>query len=225
MASVVDVSCPNCGKTLRVPPAVFGKKVKCKHCEHAFVVRDPSAKATKPAKPAGKPAAASSPPPPPPQKKSYDDEDEGPDKIEVIQEDDTPRCPHCANELDPPDAVVCIHCGFNSRTREKAETKRLWAPTPQDWMMHLLPGIVALVVVITLIVVNVMSFMNMREWLTDSFLQSDEKDAADRKKFYIHPAAFQFGILGISLPILVPATRFAYRRLIKDFRPAEKVKK
>src|SRR5690242_88657 len=123
MSSVVDVSCPNCDKTLKVSPAFFGKRVKCKSCEHAFVVQDP--------------AAAPRPPPAPP-KRPFDDDDEGPDKIEVISEgDDIPRCPHCAKELDPPDAIVCIHCGFNNRTREKAETKKVWAPTFEDWAMHL----------------------------------------------------------------------------------------
>src|SRR5262249_34665480 len=72
MASVVDISCPNCDKILRVPPAVFGKRVKCKHCEHAFVVEAPdAAKPAKPAKPGAKPAAkAASPPPPPPPAKA-----------------------------------------------------------------------------------------------------------------------------------------------------------
>lgn len=233
MSTVVDVSCPNCEKTLKVPPAVFGKRVKCKYCDHAFVVQDPSAKPAKPTKPGAKPAAkaAASPPPPPPPaapapvKKPFDDEDEGPEKIDVIKESDAPRCPHCAQELDPPDAKVCLHCGFNNLTRTKAETKRVWAPTFEDWAKHLGPGIVALAIIITLVVVDIVSFLNMREWLEGSMLEMDEKDAAGRKKFYIHPAAFKFLILGISIPILVPSIKFAYRRLVKEFKPEEKAKK
>jgi hypothetical protein len=230
MPSVVDVSCPNCEKTLKVPPAVFGKRVKCKHCEHAFVVQDPdAAKPSRPTKPGAKPAAkpaASPPPPPAPPKRPFDDDEEGPDKIEVISEgDDIPRCPHCAQELDPPDAIVCIHCGFNNRTREKAETKKVWAPTFEDWAKHLAPGIIALAICITLIVVNVIAFMDMREWLEGSFLEKDEKDAAGRKTYYIHPRAFNFFLLGISLPIFVPAAKYAYRRLVLEFTPKEQVKK
>ncbi len=64
MSSPVVIACPNCDKALKVPPAVFGKKIKCKHCQHAFVVQDPDAPA-RPAKrgearrEASQPAAAS----------------------------------------------------------------------------------------------------------------------------------------------------------------------
>jgi len=238
MASPVQMECPNCEAALKVPPAVFGKKIKCKHCGHAFVVQDPDdeprkpAKPQKPAKPTkseAKPAKPASPPPPPtpaPAKKSEfaDDEDEGPSNIEVIHESDTARCPHCAKELDPPDAVVCVHCGFNNVTRAKAETKKVWAPTAEDWIMHLLPGIVALLICIGLIVFNIISLVRMREWLEGTFLEMDDKDAAGRKKFYIAPGAFIFFFIVISLPIFVPAVKFAFRRLVKEYMPSEKVK-
>ena len=71
-------------------------------------------------------------------------------------------CPHCAKELDPPDAKLCIHCGFNSLTRTKAETKKVWAPTAEDWIMHLLPGIVAAIICITLIVLSIICYLRMR---------------------------------------------------------------
>lgn len=225
MASTVEIACPNCDKALKVPPAVFGKKVKCKHCDHAFVVKDPDAAPARPGKPGAKPAA-SPPPPPAPPKKPYEDEDEGPANIGVIAEDEgVVRCPHCAKELDPPDAVVCIHCGFNNVTREKAETKKVWAPGLEDWATHLGPGIIGLAICITLIVFNVIAFVDMREWLAGSFLEMDEKDAAGRQRYYIHPRAFNFMLLGVSIPILIPAAKFAYRRLVKEYRPPEQVKK
>lgn len=233
MPSVVEVECPNCEKTLKVPPAVFGKKVKCKHCEHAFVVRDPdekpAAKAAKPAKPAAKAEESGAKPSPPtapvPVKKPFDDDDEGPSNIDVIKEDETPRCPHCAQELDPPDAKVCLHCGFNNLTREKADRKKVWAPTFEDWAKHLGPGIIALIVVIALLVLDVVSFLKMREWLEGTDIEMDEKDAAGRKKFYVHPAFFKFLILGITVPIIIPAAKLAFRRLVKNYMPPEKIKK
>src|SRR5580704_9933543 len=73
MSSVVQMQCPECDEPLKIPPSVFGKKIKCKFCQHAFVVKDPnppskskSAKPNKPGKAAEKPPVASAPPPPPP---------------------------------------------------------------------------------------------------------------------------------------------------------------
>ncbi len=228
MSSPVEMECPSCGKVLKVPPAVFGKKIKCKHCGHAFVVRDPDEVPVKPAKkPGAKPASPPPPPAPAPAaKKPFEDDDEGPEKIEVIAEgDEVPRCPHCAKELDPPDAIVCIHCGFNNVTRAKAETKKVWAPGFEDWFQHLLPGIIALAICIGLIVFNIISIVRMREWLEGSFLEMDEKDAAGRKRFFISPGAFIFFFIVTSLPAFVPAAKFAYRRLVKDFRPPERIKR
>ncbi len=235
MALAVDIACPNCEKSLKVPPSVFGKKVKCKHCGHAFVVPDPDEEATakpaKPTKPGAKPAAASPPPPPSPEpapeaKKSQfaDDDDDVPMKIEVLTDDEAPRCPHCAKELDPPDAIVCLHCGFNNRTRAKADTKKVWAPGAEDWIMHLLPGILALVICIGLIVWNIIAYQKMREWLAGSFLEMDDKDASGRNKFLVPPGFFICLSVLLSLALFVPCVKMAYRRLAKEYMPPEQVK-
>ena len=96
MSSPVVIECPNCNKSLKVPPAVFGKKIKCKHCQHAFVVQDPDepARPAKGAKPAPRPASPPPPPAPAPAKKNpYDDDDDDGRKIEVISEgDEVARC-------------------------------------------------------------------------------------------------------------------------------------
>jgi hypothetical protein len=230
MPASVEISCPNCDESLKIPPAVFGKKIKCKHCEHAFVVQDPDAKLkAKPAKTAkppksAKPAAKPAEPSPPPEqsKKSKWDEEENARDIEFITEEDVARCPHCAKELDPPDARVCLHCGFNSLTRTIAETKQVWAPDVTDWFLHLLPGIITLAVAIGLIVFHVISILSMRDWLTGTFLEMEEKDAAGRIKFYVPPGAFIFLLIFISLPIFIPCVTFAFKRLILDYRPAER---
>lgn len=221
MSAPVAIPCPNCKKGLNVPAQFLGKKIKCKHCEHAFVANAPSAK----------PAAASPPPPPPPGegKPTWDDEDEAAaggmaKPLGIIAESDTPRCPHCAIELDPPDAIVCTNCGFNNRTRAKAETKKVWAPTAEDWIFHLLPGILALAIAIGLIVLNVITATNMREWLEGTFLEKEGLDAAGRKTFYIAPGAFIFFIAAISLAVFVPAAKFAYKRLVLNYRPTERIK-
>jgi hypothetical protein len=236
MSSPIEITCPSCDEPLKIPSAVLGKKIKCKHCDHAFVVKDPGTKvltkSAKPAKPAKltKPAkteakAAPVPPPPPPEVKKplWDDEDAK--DVSLIAEEDVPRCPHCAKELDPPDAIVCLHCGFNSRTRARAETKKVWAPEFMDWFMHLLPGIIALAIAIGLLTFIGISIANMRDWLTDTILESDEKDASGRKKFYVPPGAFILFIMFLSLPILIPSIKFAFRRLAVEYKPTEQIKK
>jgi DNA-directed RNA polymerase subunit RPC12/RpoP len=234
MASLVEVLCPHCEQNLKVPPAVFGKKVRCKHCELAFVAEDP---ATKPAPKArsAKPATKVAPPKPkkvikaeavePAAKSPFLDEDEGVEKVEVIKEDDVPRCPHCAKELDPPDAKVCLHCGFNNLTRERAETKKVIEATPTEKFLHVLPGILGIVLSIVLVGVNIWFMTNVREWMVGTIVDMDEKDAAGRPKFYIHPAAFMFAIGIISARLILQFMRVAYRRLILNPLPEERVKK
>ncbi|WP_439631436.1 hypothetical protein [Gemmata sp.] len=234
MASLVEVLCPHCEQNLKVPPAVFGKKVRCKHCELAFVAEDPAAKPAPRAKGA-KPGAKAAPPKPkkvikaevlePAAKSPFLDDDEGVQNVEIIKEDDIPRCPHCAKELDPPDAKVCLHCGFNNLTRERAETKKVYEATPMEVFLHLLPGILGVVLSIVLVGLNIWFITNVREWMVDSIVDMDEKDAAGRPKFYIHPAAFMFAIGIISARLVLQFMRVAYRRLILNPRPEERVKK
>jgi ribosomal protein L37E len=235
MSATAAITCPSCENALNVPVQFFGKKIKCKQCGHAFVVQDPGGPA---GKPRAKSAAVSPPPPPPPpptptepkKRVLWDDEDEeasgGMAKPLGLVEDgsEIPRCPHCAKELEPPDAKVCIHCGFNNVTRAKANTVKVWAPTAEDWIRHLLPGILALAIAIGLIVLNIITATNMREWLEGSFLESDDKDASGRKKLYVAPGAFIFFLAAISLMIFVPAAKFAFKRLVKEYRPTERIK-
>jgi hypothetical protein len=74
-------------------------------------------------------------------------------------------------------------------------------------------------------VFNIISVVRMREWLEGSFLEMDEKDAAGRKRFFISPGAFIFFFIVISLPAFVPAAKFAYKRLVKEFKPPERIKR
>lgn len=219
MPTMLDIACPNCKKGIKVPVEFVGKKVKCKNCEKPFAVKAPAETQT-----GAKPSA---PPPPPPKKNRWDDEedDETAKKpMEVIAEDDDPRCPHCAELLDPPDALVCTTCGFNNRTRVKAETRKVWAPTFGDWASHLAPGVLALAIVIALIVVDAICFANMTEWLTGSFLQQDEKNLAGETKFFVPPAAFSVWIAVMSLIGIVPGAKYAWKRLVKEYRPEEQKK-
>ncbi len=240
MAATLDVSCPNCGKKLKVPTELEGKKIKCKDCQEVFPIVVPKAKAAPRAAAPAKPAAKAPAPPPKPEPKVEEkpkspfleeDDDENlpqgvaPKPLGVVREEDVARCPHCAKALDPPNAVVCKSCGYNNLTRVKAETKKVIASDATDWISHLGPGILAAVIVIALIVVDIVCAVNMRGWMEGGTLEQDEVDLTGRKKMFVHPGAFIAFILALSLLIIVPGVRFAVRRLIFNAKPVEKVKK
>jgi hypothetical protein len=242
MASVIEIQCPNCEKPLKVPETVFGKKIKCKYCSHAFVANDPDEgqakgqSAVKPSKPGGLSVKTKKEQVEPPKEEPkpagtynfQDDEDDKgakPTPLGVVDEgQDIPRCPHCAKELDPPDAKVCIHCGFNNVTRTKAESKRVWEPDATDWVNHLGPAILSVVICILLIVLVIISWVNMRDWMTDSWLEKEEPGMDGQKAFFVKPGAFiTFIIAGCIMPF-VACLRFAIKRLVYEWRPTEQVK-
>lgn len=233
MPATLDVSCPNCGKRLKIPSELEGKRVKCKGCQEVFPVKAPKPAA---GQPAPKPAAKPAPEPPKPGEKPKspflddDDDDFVPGQaakpMGVIHEDDAPRCPHCAKELDPPDADICIHCGFNNKTRVKAETRKVIESDAADWIMHLAPGVIAAVLAVGLVVADIICWVNMSGWLEGSFLEKDDKNPiTGAKEFWVKPGAFTALAIAISLAVIIPATRFAIRRLVFNYKPEEKVKK
>jgi hypothetical protein len=237
MPATLDVTCPKCGKALKVPAELEGKKIKCKDCATVIPVTSGAkpAKAAKPAvaaRPASKPAvkAAAAPPPEKPKSPFLDEEEEEdplrPKPMGVVHEEDVARCPHCAKELDPPDATVCVNCGFNNVTRMKAESKKTYAPEAADWMTHLGPGLVALFLVIALIVIDIVCWINMNDWVAGSAMEKDDKDpVTGQVQYYVKPGAFIALIVAASVIVIIPAVRFAIYRLFVDYKPEEKIKK
>lgn len=231
MATVSVIPCPSCEQTLKVPDSILGKKIKCKHCGHAFVAEAPApakgAKAAKVAKPT-KPEEPPKPEASAPYKFQDDDDDENSAKpVGVIVESDVPRCPHCAQELDPPDAKVCLHCGFNNLTRTQVESKKVWAPDASDWMNHLGPGVIALLIFVALVVLDIYCLLNMRAWMTGSFLESEQADPTDpsRKALLVKPGAFITLIWAATIMPIIGTGRFAFKRLLIDNKPMERLKK
>jgi predicted Zn finger-like uncharacterized protein len=78
----VNVPCPNCGTSLRIPDTALGKRVKCSKCETAFTAEPPAEApdaAVQAEAPAPKPPRPAEPEPEerPPDEEEYDeDEDE-----------------------------------------------------------------------------------------------------------------------------------------------------
>src|SRR3954468_11336503 len=97
----IRITCPDCQQQMVVPESVRGKKVRCKKC--GGVVPVPATGGVDTRMQTEKA-----------QKATMDQEQEdGQNPYGVTETSLAPRCPHCAYELDPPDARICLHCGYD----------------------------------------------------------------------------------------------------------------
>jgi hypothetical protein len=217
MADTIPVTCPECDKSMQVPAKLVGKKIRCKGCEATVLVKEP--KAAKPAKP-----APASPPPPP--ARPNDDDDENADPYGAQKDDlDIPRCPFCAKELDPPDTLICLNCGYDLVQRRRHESRRVHAHTQADYLKHLAPGIACVFVVAGFITLIVLAIMYMGDLFTEIGLQDDNENPITKKKEYIAPpGACTLPFTVLSLFIIYKAGWFAIRRLFINWRPPERKK-
>lgn len=237
MAATLAITCPNCRTQLKVPAEYVGKLIKCKSCQTPFEVMDPDApKPARAAKPAPKPAAAK--PAAKPTKPADDvlgfaeepkpakEEDDNPNPYGVIKESDAPRCPFCAQELDPPDTKICMYCGYDLLERKRHESRKVYDTTGGEYFMHWLPAIALILFVIILTTVNTICWLNMYDWLEGSFLERDEKNAVTlEKEYYVKPWCFSLWISIFSAFMIFYSIRFIVRRLIFNWRPEEIVKR
>jgi ribosomal protein S27E len=224
MAEAITIACPECDKRITVPADAVGRKARCKGCEHVFVVQAPSGQkaATKPA--AKAPAAARAADakkkapdakagPAKPAKSRADDEDEDGNPYGVTSLDTAPRCPDCANELESEDAVICLHCGYNTRTRTKHESRAVEDQTGMIWFWWLLPGIICAVVTLVLLTFDILYSVKIGAYV--------DKDA-DWFAF-IGSAPFLIWVIWApTIVVMVGCIAFAVKRLILNPRPPER---
>jgi hypothetical protein len=204
MASSIDVSCPQCQKKIKASAELQGKKVRCKGCGHIFAIPGSVAAAPKDAKPAAvkvAPAPAA--------------EDDGPKAyaVSAVADDSLPRCPHCANEMASADAVVCIHCGYNTKSRQRMGTQRTYETTSSDRMSWLMPGFLSLGGIFALIVFDLILCLALPRMVDE---QSDWSLLTAR------PVRLWSVI--ISIIVILGLDKFAFQRLIVNPNPPEKLK-
>jgi hypothetical protein len=191
MATPIVVTCPECERRMKVPAEVRGKKIRCKACGGVFVAKGEPARG-----PARKPAA--------------EDEDEGEAKpYGVTTVDLTPRCPHCANEMEEGD-IVCLHCGYNTRTRQHHRTKKAYDVTGGQMFLWLMPGILCVIAVILLITFDVL-------YATLVWGQLNKDDWY----YFLGSGACTLWFIILSLFCIYKAGRFALKRLIFEPKPPE----
>jgi len=218
MAATINVTCTECETTIKASAEVEGKKVRCKSCGAVFVAtagKPAAAKAAaakapaKPAKPAAKPAA-----PAPPEKKDDEQDDDG-KAYGVTYEKLGARCPECANEMESEDAKICLHCGYNTMTRQRAEFKKVYDLTAMDYLIHLAPGIACLLGIIGLVIYDIMYVTYAEDWFEgESWYLETLRSGAIKMWSCLISVAFMFYM-----------AKFAIRRLIIDRRPPEVEKK
>ncbi len=126
------ITCSACGTVLGVPKSGMPTEgIICNWC--GAVSRDEAKPATSEAPPPI-PVAADPKGPAlakPELHKWADDEDDDGQAYRLPQEEiKTRKCEACGKEVDIK-AVVCVHCGYDARTKEKAE--RTFAPIDKEW--------------------------------------------------------------------------------------------
>lgn len=215
MAEMYTIACTKCGKQLKVGEAVLGKKIRCKDCQNVFVAQKPAATA-RAATPPGQQLSMKEVY----EKQIADEEAQGdnPYGMGAIEEG-VARCPRCANEMESETAVICLNCGFNVKTRTRAETKAVYEHTGQEVFIHRLPGIICAIIAIVALVFGIIFNFKVQTWAKDwEWLQNEDKT------YWLKPGIFGlYGSLALIVFVLIPCTRFAIKRLVYDHRPAERV--
>src|SRR5262249_24478205 len=144
----------------------------------------------------------------------YEDVDRNPYGITEI--DLAPRCPFCAKEMESAEAIICVHCGYNTQTREMGKTVRTYANTGQETFLWLLPGILCVVAIGCLIGGICYLWLKLPD-------PNDPKIKEEWWTFSIRPAQVWGSIIGGLM--IVGAGLFAFKRLVLNPQPPEKEKK
>jgi hypothetical protein len=152
------------------------------------------------------------------------EEDDDANPYTAIRESDAPRCPHCAKDMDPPDAMICLHCGYDLRERRRKESRAVIEHTFFDYVMHHIGAVVLVFVIAALITGSIICWLNMSSWLEGSFLETGEKDPTTQKAtFYVKPWCFSLWIFMTVVWISWKCGKFCFRRFFIDYRPPEKL--
>lgn len=196
MATPIDVTCPQCQKKIKASDELRGKKVRCKNCTHIFAI--PAADAPKPA-----PAKV---------KAADDDDDAGAYGLTADAQAGVPRCPHCAGELESEDAVLCLHCGYNTRTRQRVGTKKVIETTAGDRTSWLLPGFISVGVIFFLIGFDLFLYLKLPQLVEGGDFE------------FIAHAGIRLWLLIFSIVAMLLLGKFAFNRLVLNPNPPEQVR-
>lgn len=198
MANNIPLVCPKCNKQMTVPATLAGKKVKCKGCATVIAVKAPAATSHE----ARRAALVA----------DFDEDNQNP--YGMIKENLAARCPHCALPLDPPDARICLHCGYDMQKRKRHDRETVYENTFGDYLIWHLPTIACFFGIWTLVGIVTFLGINMKDWWEGAWLDGVIRFEACTV-WCVILAAFPCWSMG----------KIIYRKLFKNFTPPEKKKK
>lgn len=221
MAAGIRITCPDCQHQMTVPESVRGKKIRCKNCQEVVAV--PAGKPAGPAKSTAKIAPA-----------TLTEEEDAKLAFGVQEMSLAPRCPHCAYELEPPDAIVCLHCGYNMVKRGRIPRIVTLDHTGGDWFKWLLPGVASLLGFFAIIAGlfyfhYYLPYDVLARWQQavdagkgDRFAIVDKAMDESYLALMFHPGIETWFVV-IGLVAMWKCIKFAFKRLILNYTPPEKI--
>jgi hypothetical protein len=212
----IEFNCPVCTKVIRGPADIQGKRVRCKHCQTVFQVPANAAVT------AARPTTTSAQPKKTeavtaiPVKKERDDELEGPakDPYGVTHDNLAPRCPFCAMLMDPPDARICLHCGYDMVKRNRREFKETHEITAVDYLLYHVPTMLCFIGICIFLGLDLLMLLQAEPIMKDGWF--DNGDGT----WLVKPGIIPLYTFLFSMIFIVPMGRLIIKRLIK-FTPPE----
>jgi hypothetical protein len=213
MPATITVVCPECKKAIHAAADIAGKKVRCKQCGNVFRANPAPPAGAIARSPAGKPAA----PKPAVAPIVPDDEDDA-NPYQVAGEEHLGGrlCPECAFELESPDAVICLHCGYNTITRERLALRKVHDTTGADYFMWLAPGVACAVAALMIIVLDVLYCVLVKQKPKG---ETGAKDGV-MTLIFAWPATKMWISIGCVAAVFFLG-KFAYKRLLLNPTPPE----
>jgi LSD1 subclass zinc finger protein len=207
MAEPIFITCSSCNKQLKVPPAALGKKVRCKKCK---AINNVPAR-TEPL--------------------SFEEEAVDAKNPYIVTETSlSPKCPHCAADIEPPDARICLNCGYDLEVRGRRDSRVVYERTAADFIMWHLPTLACFLGIVAI----VLGCLFYHFWLPDYVLNDKNAKSIHESRwnyFDDENAAwtgiiFHWGIqvwgIVIGLFLIWKCLVFMYKRLINNFLPPER---
>jgi hypothetical protein len=156
------------------------------------------------------PAGQVKPGTPPPAVDDAEDEYGEAKAYDATELDLAPRCPHCANEMESADAVVCLFCGYNTETREIGQTKKLLQTTGGEQLWWLLPGLLSFLGVVVLGIACLFFCLELPALAKDRWFR------------FLDHESMRMWVTMFGLIVMWGLGIFAYKRLIMQPTPPEK---
>lgn len=222
MADPILVTCVDCGKQIKAPPTAGGKKIRCPKCKTILSV------------PAAKVEAVTTGPDGKPRDYFEQEAVEAKNPYAVTYESTAQRCPHCAQDIDPPDSVICLNCGYDLIQRALRERKTVYERTASDFIMWHLPTLGAFIGICLIWA----GYIYYHYWLPEVVLSAESSKTLyelGRWNYFDNDNADWTGVIfhwGVEVWLIVIGLFFTWRlgrfifiRLFLHFLPPERRKR